>query len=436
MGESRGLEAADLLVHSIGELATPEGCAPRGGAAFGEILCVEDAALAVGGGVILGVGSTPEMRSRFTADRTVDASGCTVVPGFVDAHTHPIFATTREEEFDLRTQGASYVEIAEAGGGILSSVRGVRGASEEELTTWVSRHLDRFLGLGTTTVECKSGYGLSTEAELKSLRALDAASSEHPVHTVATFLGAHAYPAEFDGRRGAYEDLLVDEMLPAVAESGLAKYADAFTEGVAFSVEATRRILGRAKELGLGLRLHVDQLSDLDGAALAAELGAATADHLEYTNPAGIEAMHRAGVQPVLCPLVPLFLRIDERETPAREMIAAGLAPVVATDFNPGSCFSQSMPGSMAWSALRLHLSAAEALCGATLNAACSLGLGHDRGSLEVGKRADFLVLDVPNHRHLVYEQGRNPVRQVFVGGELLVDHGAPRSRSDSSSMA
>lgn len=429
MGEPEEAVRAELLVHSIGELATPEGSVPRGGADFGRIACIEDAAIAVGGGVILGVGPTEELRRRFSAPRMVDASGCTVVPGFVDAHTHPVFATTREAEFDLRTQGASYVEIAEAGGGILSSVRGVREASEEALTATVLRHLDRFLELGTTTVECKTGYGLSTEAELKSLRALDAASRRHPVHTVSTFLGAHAYPAEFGDDPRGYEDLLVDEMIPAVAESGLARYADAFTEGVAFSVEATRRILGRAKELGLGLRLHVDQLSDLDGAALAAELGAATADHLEYTNDAGIEAMLRAGVQPVLCALVPLFLRIDERETPARRMIEAGLAPVVATDFNPGSCFSQSMPGSMAWSALRLRLSAAEALCGATLNAACSLGLGHDRGSLEVGKRADFLVLDVPNHRHLVYEQGRNPVRRVFVGGEMLVDRETPRPR-------
>ena len=236
---------------------------------------------------------------------------------------------------------------------------------------------------------------------------------------VATFLGAHDFPPEYRDRRGAYVDVLVDEMLPAVAETGLARFCDVFTESHVFSLDDSRRLLVRARELGFELRLHVDQLSPLGGAELAAELGAASADHLEFVSPAGIEAMAGAGVVPVLCPLVPLYLRV-EQEAPARRMITAGLGPALATDFNPGSCMAQSLIEVLSWGALRYSMSAAECLTAATLNAAASLALAHDRGSLEEGKRADVVVVDQPNHRHLVYELARNPVRAVVVAGEIV----------------
>jgi imidazolonepropionase len=358
--------------------------------------------------------------------RVLDASGCTVVPGFVDSHTHPVFFGTREDEFERRLAGESYVEIARSGGGIASSVRGVRASSEELLLESLLTRLDRFLELGTTTVEAKSGYGLSVEDELKCLRVVQRAGLLHPVELVPTFLGAHDYPAEYRERRPEYVALLVEEMLPRVAEAGLARYCDVFTEGHVFSLEDSRTILLRARELGFGLRLHVDQLSPLGGAELAAELRASSADHLEYVSERGIEALAAAGVVPVLCPIVPLFLR-ESKEAPARRMVEAGLAPALATDFNPGSAYVQSMPEVLSWSALRYGFSAAEALTAATLNAACTLGLGARLGTLEPGKQADLLVLDIPNHRHLTYELGRNTVRAVVKRGRVCVERRGPR---------
>jgi len=409
----------DLLVHGASEVATPIGNAPRGGPALGEIRVVEGGAVAIDAGRIVAVGRESELRPAYRARSELDAQGGTVVPGFVDAHTHPVFATTREDEFEMRTRGASYAEIAAAGGGILSTMRGVRAASQEQLTQLLKLHLDRFLALGTTTVEAKSGYGLSVDDELKCLAAIAAARAEHQVDVVPTFLGAHDYPLEYRTRKADYVRLVVDEMLPRVAQAKLAEFCDVFTEGIAFSLDDSRRILSRARELGLQLRMHVDQLTSLGGAELAAEMGAASADHLEHVSERGIEALLAARVIPVLCPVVPLYLR-QEREAPARRMIDAGLSVAISTDFNPGSCYLQSMPEVMSWSALRYRMSAAECLTAATLNPACSLGRGAEIGSLEPGKRADLLVLDVPNHRRLAYELGRNPVRAAVRAGRLV----------------
>ncbi len=410
----------DLLVTGAAEIATPEGRSPRGGAALGEIRTHTGAAVAVQAGRVEALGPESELRERYRPREELDASGGTLVPGFVDAHTHPVFAGTREDEFELRARGATYVEIAAAGGGILSTTRGVREASKEQLTAQLALRLDRFLEFGTTTVEAKSGYGLTPSDELKCLEAIAAADALHPVDLVPTFLGAHDYPAEYREKRPEYVALVVEEMLPRVAEANLAEYCDIFTESHVFGLEDSRRILTRARELGFGLRLHVDQLTPLGGAELAAELGAASADHLEFVSEAGVEAMAAAGVVPVLCPLVPLYLRVDQ-EAPARRMIEAGLAPALATDFNPGSCYLQSLPEVLSWASLRYGMSAGEALTAATLNAACSLGRGDDIGSLEPGKRADLLVLDVPNHRHLTYELGRNPVRTVVKSGRVVL---------------
>lgn len=416
---SDGKRAADLLVVGAAEIASPRGIEARGGADLGALRIIEGGALALVDGCIAAMGSEAEVRAEWSAQEELDARGGLVVPGFVDAHTHPVFAGTREEEFEQRVGGASYVDIALAGGGILSSVRGVRDASAELLLAGLLARLDRFLALGTTTVEAKTGYGLSGADEMKCLEVIAEADRTHPVDLVPTFLGAHDFPPEYRDDRGAYVDLLCEEMLPQVAESGLAEYCDAFTEAHVFDKQASRRILSRGAELGLGIRMHVDQLTPLGGAELAAELGAASADHLEHISEAGIEALARSRVIPVLCPLVPLYLGV-EAEAPARRMISAGLAPALATDFNPGSCYTQSMPEVLTWAALRYGMSAGEALCAATLNAAVSLGRGGQVGSLEVGKRADLALLDVPNHHFLTYEFGRNPVWAVVKGGVLV----------------
>jgi imidazolonepropionase len=264
------------------------------------------------------------------------------------------------------------------------------------------------------------------KGEIKSLEVLAAATRMHPVEIAPTFLGAHDYPEESRERRADYVDLVVQEMLPRVAEGRLAEYCDVFVERGFFDLEASRRILSRARDLGLGLRLHADQLSGFGAAELAAELGAASADHLEFASDRGIEALAQAGVIPVLCPLVPLYLRLQQ-EAPARRMIDAGLAPALSTDFNPGSCYLQSLPEVMTWAALRYRMTAAEALSAATLNAACSIGRGDRLGSIEPGKQADLLVLDVPSHLHLVYELGRNPVATVIKGGEVVLERESTR---------
>ena len=416
----------DLLIVGASELATPLGSTPRAGAALDALHVLPDGALAIDGGRLVDVGPRPELLQRWSAREVLDAGGGTLVPGFVDAHTHPVFATTREDEFAARSRGATYLEIAAAGGGILSTVRGVRAASAELLRARLDLHLDRFLELGTTTVEAKTGYGLSLVDELRCLEVLAAAARAHAVRVVPTFLGAHEVPEEFRGRKPDFVRAVCEEMLPAVAERGLARYFDVFVESHVFGLEDTRRMGERAKAAGLGLRLHVDQLTPLGGAELAAELGAASADHLEHVSERGIAALAAAGVVPVLCPVVPLYLR-QSREAPARRMVAAGLAPALSTDFNPGSCYLQSLPETLAWAALRYGFSAAECLSAATLNAACSLGLGAEIGSLEVGKRADVALLDVPNHRRLVYELGRSPVRAVVAGGRVAWRRGGAR---------
>ncbi len=426
----------DLLLTGAAESASPRGTRARGGAAMDELDVRRAAALAIHEGRILAHGPEEELLRTYTARERIDAQGGILVPGFVDAHTHPVFAGTREEEFEQRTRGASYVEIALAGGGILSSVRGVRASSKEELLARLLVRLDRFLELGTTTIEAKTGYGLSLADELKCLEVLREAQRLHAVEIVPTFLGAHDYPAEFRERKPEYVRLLVEELLPAVRAQGVAEYCDVFVESHVFGLDDARRILEAARALGLRLRLHADQLTQLGGARLAAELGAASADHLEFVDERGIEALLGAGVVPVLCPLVPLYLR-QQQEAPGRRMIDAGLAPALSTDFNPGSCYLQSLPEVLTFAALRYRMSAAEALTAATLNAACSLGRGAELGTLEPGKQADVLVLDLPNHKHLVYEFGRNPVRAVVKRGRVVVrrggacSNGAPQTRSE-----
>ncbi|MFT5198174.1 MAG: imidazolonepropionase [Planctomycetota bacterium] len=409
----------DCLVHNVGELATSQGTQIRGGQALAAIQIQNNVAVAIQGGKILEIGPDAGMVGRYNAGSSIDAQGQLVVPGMVDAHTHPVFIGTREGEFEDRLRGKSYLEIAEGGGGIISSMLGVRNSSKEQLVQALLMRMDRFLSLGTTTVEAKSGYGLSLADEMKSLEAIAEANRLHPVDLVPTFLGAHDFPPEYRDRRADYLTLLREEMLPAVAESGLAEYCDIFTESHVFGLNESRDLLNHAKGLGFKVRLHVDQLTALGGAQLAAELGAASADHLEHVSDEGIDALGQAGVVPVLCPLVPLFLR-ESQEAPGRRMADAGLAVALATDFNPGSCYAMSLFEVLSYGALRYGLLAGEALTAATLNAACSLGRGDRIGTLEVGKHADLVITDLPGYRHLTYEMARSPVRHVIKSGKLV----------------
>lgn len=366
------------------------------------------------------VGARREIEPLIEADsEVVDAGGRVVMPGFVDAHAHPVFMGTRVDEYEHRAEGATYQEIAARGGGIRSTVRRTRAATLEELVDASRRYSWWFLRGGTTTVEAKSGYGLTVEDELKILRAIKQLRTETPLRYVPTFLGAHDIPEEYVGRREEYVALLIEEMLPLVVSEKLAEYADVFCEEKVFTVEESRRILSRSRSAGLGLRLHADQLTLNGGALLAAELRATTADHLEHTDLDGIRALKSANVQPVLLPCSVYALGLT-RYPAAREMIDRGLAVVLATDFNPGSSPTPSMPMALSLASTHLKWTPAEALTAATINAAYSLGRGHETGSLEVGKRADFVIHDCADYREVAYFFGVEHAAAVYVDGRMV----------------
>ena len=414
-----------LAVINCSQLVTLAGPArPRVGGEMRELSIISDGAMLVRGSRIEKVGTRSEIEDLLTSDcEVIDATGRIVLPGFVDAHAHPVFAGTRADEFEERAAGATYQEIAARGGGIKSTVRATRAATEEELFDSGKRYANWFLRCGTTTVEAKSGYGLTLDDELKTLRAIRQLDQELPLRYVATFLGAHDIPSEFSECRDKYVALVIEEMLPAVAQEELAEYCDVFCEAKVFTIDESRQILTAARELGFGLRIHADQLSLSGGAKLAAELKATTADHLEHTDAAGIAALKSAGVQPVLLP--GSVYALGSRGYPAaREMIAAGLAVVLATDFNPGSSPTPSMLQVLSLAATHLMMTAAESLTAATINAAYSLNRGKKLGSLEAGKSADFVIHDCDDYRELSYFFGIEHAHQVYVGGRLAFSRG------------
>jgi len=418
---------ADLAIVDASELVTVRGAAPLRGAAQGDLGIVEHGCLAAREGIIVFVGDERDYRRQVRLVRSgveIDAGGRTVLPGFVDPHTHLPFAGSREREFSLRLQGTRYDEIAAQGGGILSTVEATRRASYDALVDLGKSRLHRMLLHGTTTIEAKSGYGLTLEDELKQLRVLKALDGIHPVDIVPTFLGAHAVPREYRGDRGAYVREIVDRMIPEVARQGLARFCDVFVEEIAFTPEEGEAILSAAARSGLGLRVHADQLADTGGALLAARLGAASADHLEHTGEAGVRALAGSPTAAVLLPGAAFFLRTPGSGL-GRRFVDAQVPVAVATDFNPGTCPTEAMPAILPLACLNFGLSAAEAIVASTLNAAYSLGLAGTIGSLEVGKIADAQVLEVPNHLHLVYHFGVNHCRTVVKNGRLVVEDGA-----------
>ncbi len=349
----------------------------------------------------------------------IDAEGSLVTPGFVDPHTHPVFFETRELEYEMRIMGKSYMEIAAAGGGIRSSVRSLRSADYKKLKGKVKQRLDDFFRFGTTTIEAKSGYGLSTESELMSLRLLKELDGEHPLDIKRTFLGAHEYPDEYREDHDAYIDLIIQEMLPTVVREGLAEFCDVFCEEGVFSVRESRRILEAAKFLGLGIRLHAEEFKPIGGVQLAAKLGAISADHLTAITDDGIDALIEGNVIPILLPATTFFLGSDHY-APGRKLWDKSLPVAIATDFNPGSSMTQSMPLVISIACLKLKLSPLEALQAATINAARSLAMDSAVGSLEPDKQADFVIWKFDRYQGIPYYLGFQSIRSVWKRGRKV----------------
>jgi imidazolonepropionase len=414
-----------LAIVNCGQLVTLAGPPrPRVCQELKNLSILTDATMLVRNGKVEAFGRRGEIDDQRTAEYDiVDAEGKVVLPGFVDAHTHPIFAGTRVDEYELRATGARYEEIAEAGGGIRSTVRKTRMASEDELLDAARRYSNWFLRTGTTTIEAKSGYGLTLEDELKILRVIRALGETSDLECVPTFLGAHEVPDEYQGKAGDYAELVIFEMLPNVAGLKLAKYCDVFCEPRVFDVPTSRKILSSARKLGLDLRVHADQLSRSGGAEMAAELGAVTADHLEHIDKRGIEALSAAGVQPVLLP-ASVYTLGSRQFAPARKLIDTGLAVVLATDFNPGSSPTPSIPFVLSLACTQMQMTPAEAITATTINAAYSLGRGNEIGSLEAGKRANFVIHDCSDYREIPYFVGVESAESVFVGGRKISHSG------------
>lgn len=409
------------IVITNANLYTPVGSIARKGKEMGEILHIEKAAIVIEDGVIRWVGPDSEMpKQDDSADEEIymDAIGRAVIPGFVDSHTHLIFGGYRPDEFGWRLKGDTYMSIMERGGGIQSTVNATRDASEEELREKAEWFLEEMSQMGVTTVEAKSGYGLDTETELRMLRVIDALAKdpERKVDVVSTFLGAHAVPKEYKGRTAEYVDLMISDMLPKAKD--LAEFCDIFTEKNVFEIEDSRRYLQAAKDMGYKLKLHADEIVQLGGAELAAEMGAVSADHLLHVSDEGIRKMAEAGTVATLLPLTAFALK--EPYAPARKFIDAGCAVALATDLNPGSCFSGSIPLTIALACIYMGMSVEETLTALTLNGAAALDRADAIGSIEPGKRADMLILHFDTLSCLPYYVGMNTVDAVIKGGELL----------------
>jgi imidazolonepropionase len=408
-------EAADFILKGAGQLLTLD---PRLGE--GPLGVIRGGAVAASGGKIVWAGKTSKLHKAawLTKDgQELDAQGRVVMPGFVDSHTHLVFAGSREREFAQRIAGATYQEIAAAGGGILSTVEATRDATRDELVALASRRLDLVLQHGTTTAEVKSGYGLTTADEIKLLEAIRLLQDPHPVELHATFCGAHEVPPEFRGNTDGYVDLLVQEAIPAVGERRLAEYCDVFCEHGVFSVNQSRRILQAGLQHGLRPKLHADEFSCLGGAELAAELGALSADHLLHARIEGIRAMKEAGVTATLLPGTSFFLGLPY--APARAFLETGVRVALATDFNPGSSYTPNMQLILTLACTQLRMTVEEAVEAATLGGAHALGLQGQVGALTPERWCDLLVLDVPSYLHLPYLFGVNHVQTVVKAGQI-----------------
>ena len=411
---------SSLAVLHASQLVTLAGSKhPRVGTELSELKIIRDGGMLIRDGKIEKAGPSDEIEENIDDAEIVDAGGRVVMPGFVDAHTHLVFAGNRLDDFERRARGETYEQIAKAGGGIWSTVEKTRAASEADLLAQARRHANWFLSCGTTTVEAKSGYGLTVEDELKILRVLSQLKQTVPLEIVPTFLGAHAVPRKL--APDEYLDLVITKMLPRVTAEKLAEFCDVFCERGYFDIDQSRKILSEAKKAGLSPRGHVDQLTNSGGAKLMAEIGATTADHLEQTDGQGIAALKKANVQPVLLP-GSVYALGSSRYPRAREMIEAGLAVVLATDFNPGSSPTPSMPMILSLACTQMKMSPAEAIAASTVNAAYSLNRGDKIGSLEPGKLANFVIFDCQDYRELAYWFGMPQTFAVYVRGDYVLN--------------
>jgi imidazolonepropionase len=411
---------SSLAVLHASQLVTLTGAKrARSGLELSELGIIPDGGMLIRNGKIQKVGTSDEIEKNAGDTEVVDAGRRVVMPGFVDVHTHLVFAGNRLDDFERRARGETYEQIAKAGGGIWSTVQKTRAASELDLLTQAKKHANWLLSCGTTTIEAKSGYGLTVEDELKILRVMRQLKQEVPLEIVPTFLGAHAVPRELSPDE--YLDVVITEMLPRVIAEKLAEFCDVFCERGYFNIDQSRKILSAAKKVGLSLRGHVDQLTNSGGAKLMAEMGATTADHLEQTDEQGIAALKKANVQPVLVP-GSVYALGSNRYPRAREMIEAGLAIVLATDFNPGSSPTPSIPMILSLACTQMKMSPAEAVAASTVNAAYSVNRGDKIGSLEPGKLGNFVIFDCEDYRELPYWFGMPQTHSVYVRGDCVLN--------------
>lgn len=414
------MKKGNMLIKNASELVTCSGNKAKFGKEMSEINVILDGAVVIENGIIKDLGKTDEILKKYDEANyeVIDANEKCVLPGFVDSHTHFIFGGYRAEEFSWRLRGDSYMEIMNRGGGIVNSVRDTRNASKEELINLGRRRLDSMLSFGVTSVEGKSGYGLDYETEMKQLEAMIELDKEHPVDICKTFLGAHAVPNEYKGRTEEYIDFMLEKVLPEVAKNKSIDFCDVFCEKGVFSVEESRKILLKAKELGMKLKIHADEIVQLGGAELAAELGAVSADHLLHASDKGIKDMAEKGVVSTLLPTTAFCLK--EPFARGREMIDSGCAVALATDFNPGSGFTNSIPLMFALATIYMNMSIEESITAMTINGAAAIGRAASVGSIDIGKKGDIVILEYPSYKFLPYHTGVNIVEKVVKNGILV----------------
>jgi len=417
----------NMIIKNAAELVTCSGFTAKKGKEMADLHVIEDGAVIIKEGVIEAAGRTGDIEKQFKKTGAeysdfdmIDARGKAVLPGFVDSHTHLVFGGYRAEEFSWRLRGDSYMQIMQRGGGIVNTVKATRQASAEELMQSGIKRLDSMLSMGVTTVEGKSGYGLDRDTEIKQLEVMAHLDQIHYLDVVPTFLGAHAVPQEYKGKQDAFIDFMAADVLPQVTDQNLAEFCDIFCEKSVFSIEQSRRLLTRAKDLGLKLKLHADEIVQLGGAELAAELGAVSADHLLQASDQGIKDMSVAGVVATLLPATAFSLK--EPYANGRKMIDSNCAVALATDFNPGSCFTESIPLVFALATLHMNISTEEAISALTINAAAALDRADQTGSIDAGKKGDLIVLEFPSYTYIPYHLGVSTVEKVIKQGNLVFD--------------
>ena len=422
MDKEGGNMNGNIIIKNASQVVTCSGFKAKCGKEMSDLHIIENAAVVVEKGVIKAVGRSADLLANFdqTGYDVIDATDKAVLPGFVDSHTHLVFGGYRAEEFSWRLRGDSYMEIMKQGGGIINTVKATREAGMDELIKSGLKRLDSMLSFGITTVEVKSGYGLDRDTEIKQLEAMQKLDKLHPVDVVPTFLGAHAVPVEYIGRQETFLDFIIQEVIPEVVQRNLAEFCDIFCEKDVFSVQQSRRLLKKANELGLKLKIHADEIVQLGGAELAAELGAVSADHLLQASDKGVGDLATAGVVATLLPGTAFSLK--EPYARGRYMIDQNCAVALATDLNPGSCFSESIPLIIALATLYMDISTEEAVTAITLNGAAALDRADRTGSIDTGKKGDLVILEFPSYKFLPYHIGVSTVEKVIKNGNLVFD--------------